>query len=101
MAQEFAKPFYNSKAWKKCRASFIAYRQSIDGGLCQTCHENIGYIVHHKEWLTPNNINDPEITLNHRNLQYDCLVCHNKEKENGEKEKYFFGEDGQIYELPP
>lgn len=101
MAQEFAKSFYNSKQWKKCRASFVAYRKTIDGGLCQTCKEDIGYIVHHKEWLTPENINDPNITLNHNNLRYDCLVCHNKEKENGEEEKYFFGSDGQIHELPP
>lgn len=101
MAQEFARQFYNSKAWKACRASFIAYRQSIDGGLCQTCHENTGYIVHHDIWLTPQNINDPDISLNHRHLKYDCLVCHNKEKENEEKEKYYFGKDGQIYELPP
>lgn len=98
MAREFSRKFYASIAWKKCRASFIAYRQSIDGGLCQTCKENPGYIVHHDVWLTPDNINDPDIALNHKHLKYDCLVCHNKEKENGEKEKYFFGPDGQIYE---
>lgn len=103
MAKEFAKTFYNSTAWKKCRASYIAHRISIDGGLCETCHEAPGYIVHHKCWITPNNINNPEVTLNHDNLKYDCQICHNKEKENEEEEKprYFFGEDGQIYPTPP
>ena len=101
MAREFAQKFYKSKKWKKCRASYIAYRQSIDGGLCETCKDRLGYIVHHKEWITPENINNPDVTLNHRNLKYDCLICHNKEKEFEEETNYFFGEDGQIYELPP
>jgi 5-methylcytosine-specific restriction enzyme A len=100
MAQDFARSFYKSKAWKNCRAAYISYRQSVDGGLCETCHDRLGYIVHHKTWITPENINDPEVTLNHRNLKYDCQVCHNKEK-NGFVENYFFGEDGQVYALPP
>lgn len=97
MAKEFAKPFYNSKQWKKCRASFIAYRKSIDGGLCQTCHDNLGFIVHHTIWITPENINDTDITLNHRYLKYDCLVCHNKEKDGEEESNYYFGLDGQLH----
>jgi hypothetical protein len=102
MAREFAKAFYNSKEWKRCRASFIAYRQSIDGGLCQTCRENLGYIVHHnKEWLTEENINDPEVALSFDNLKYDCLICHNKEKEGEESSNYYLGTDGQIYPIPP
>ena len=94
MAKEFAKPFYNSMAWQKCRASYIAYRQSIDGGMCETCHEEVGVIVHHKEWITPDNINDPDITLNHDNLKLDCWVCHNKEsKDEDDNERYTFRGD--------
>ena len=63
MAKEFAKAFYNSKRWKDCRRAYIAKRIAIDGGMCETCHEVPGYIVHHKIELTPDNINDPDIAL--------------------------------------
>ena len=98
MAREFAKRFYKSTAWKKCRKAFIDYRITVDGGLCQTCREEPGYIVHHKEWLTEENIDNPEITLNHDNLKYDCLICHNKETK--EELNYYFSSDGQIHEAP-
>ena len=107
MAQEFAKKFYNSKAWKECRASFITMRVSIDGGLCQTCGYvtgNLGYIVHHdKVWLTQENINDPLVTLNHDNLKYDCLTCHNQEKEGQKHEqpRYVFGLNGEVILIKP
>lgn len=103
MAKDFAKQFYKSKQWKKCRASYIAKRQSIDGGMCETCHQEIGKIVHHKIWLSPENITDTSITLNHENLKYECQACHNKEgtQNEDETERYFFGEDGQIYPIPP
>ena len=78
MAKEFAKPFYNSKQWINCRKSFISYRITIDGGMCEHCKDKLGYIVDHIEELTPDNINNPEITLNHNNFQYLCLECHNK-----------------------
>lgn len=53
---------------------------AADGGMCESCHERPGYIVHHKKELTPWNINDPDIALNHGNLKYDCHACHNKER---------------------
>lgn len=96
MARGFAKAFYKSTAWRKCRASFIAYRQSIDGGLCQICKDDTGYIVHHREWITAQNINDPYITLNHSNLQYVCHDCHNRIDSEA---RYYFGEDGNVYEI--
>lgn len=83
MAKEFAKGFYNSKAWERCRDSYIAQRVAIDGGLCETCHEAVGYIVHHKEPLTPQNINDPTIALNHELLEYDCKDCHDRKEGHG------------------
>ena len=79
MAREFAKAFYQSRQWQKCRAAYIAYRKSIDGGMCESCHEVPGYIVHHKIHLTPENINDPDISLGFGNLKYDCHACHNAE----------------------
>lgn len=73
MARSVDISFYKSKAWHKCRASYI---KSVHG-LCERC-EKPGHIVHHKIHLNKNNINNPEITLNHNNLEYLCLECHNK-----------------------
>lgn len=103
MAKEFAKAFYNSTAWKKCRTAYIAYRQRVDGGMCESCHEVPGYIVHHKIELTPENINDPDIALNFGNLKYDCHVCHQRENANeiSGLVKYSFTPDGEMYKLPP
>lgn len=107
MAREFAKAFYNSGAWKRCRKSYISYRKTVDGGMCETCHEVPGYIVHHKEELTPDNINDPEITLNFKNLKYDCQVCHNQENGRGSGNKiegmveYIFDPEGNPVPIPP
>lgn len=100
MAKEWAKPFYNSKAWKQTRKAFISYRVSIDGGMCEHCKEQVGYIVDHIEEITPESINDPNITLNHSNFQYLCLTCHNvKTFGEREEERYFFDSNGLIHEV--
>lgn len=70
----FAEKFYLSKAWRKCRKSFYISKN----GLCERCGKP-GLIVHHKTKLTPQNINDPEITLSWSNLELLCQDCHNKE----------------------
>ena len=99
MARDFARAFYNSAKWRKCRESFIKERIAIDGGMCQTCGQVPGYIVHHTIWLTPDNINDPDVALNHELLKYDCLECHNREIEGEGGPRYRFGPDGDV--LPP
>lgn len=101
MARDFSRAFYSSALWLRCRSGYIALRRSIDGGMCETCHERPGYIVHHKTELTPENINDPDIALNFDNLKYDCLTCHNKENGRGAKEaeglvRYVFDEEGNM-----
>lgn len=101
MAREFAKRFYNSAAWKKCKASYI---KSVHG-LCERC-ERPGYIVHHKKYLTRNNIQDPNIALNQDNLEYLCLDCHNAEhdferkKNESTKKGYKFNERGELVPSP-
>lgn len=86
MARDFAKKFYNSKEWKKCRE---AYKQSVNG-LCERCLNNGKYVpgdeVHHKIYLTPDNINDPYITLSFSNLELLCATCHSIEHNRREKE---------------
>lgn len=101
MARDFAKSFYMSAAWKHCRKAYIEHVH----GLCERCHKP-GWIVHHKVYLTPDNINDPDVTLNFNNLEYLCLDCHNIEH-GGEgepiKEGLYFDEFGDIRQIviPP
>ncbi len=104
MAQKFSKSFYNSKAWKECRKAYI---QSVTG-LCETCLEKgriePGKILHHKTMLTPQNINDPYITLNWDNLIYECQDCHNQEGHGKEKkellrEGLMFDANGDLVKL--
>lgn len=69
--RDFAKAFYLSKEWRKARA----YVFNRDAGLCVRCGA-LGEIVHHKEHLTPQNINNPEIALGEDNLELLCRNCH-------------------------
>lgn len=81
MAKPYAIAFYHSKAWKKCRAGYI---KSVNG-LCERCLNQKpkryvpGKIVHHIKYITPENINDPNITLAWDNLELLCQDCHNIE----------------------
>lgn len=89
-----AKRFYRSKAWLDCRKSYI----SKVHGLCERC-ESPGLIVHHKEYINANNINDPNILLNHDNLEYVCQTCHNKEhfgKYKPIREGFSFDSEGNL-----
>ena len=68
--------FYTTRAWRKCRESFLKER----GGLCEICLSK-GLIVpavhvHHRTHITPENLNDPRITLGHSNLMALCEECH-------------------------
>lgn len=101
MAKEYAKSFYNSSAWKKCKDSYI---KSVYG-LCERCGKP-GYIVHHKKHLTPDNIHDADIALNHDNLEYLCLDCHNiehkiKKDKSYTKRGFRFNERGELVPIGP
>lgn len=74
--KDFAKEFYQSKAWRETRR-FVFER---DLKLCRRCGKP-GEIVHHKIYLTPQNINDPSISLNPDNLETLCRDCHAQEHE--------------------
>jgi hypothetical protein len=97
--KEFATKFYHSGAWLDCRGKYI---QSVLG-LCSRCN-GIGYIVHHKITLTPDNINDPNVTLNWNELEYLCLDCHNKEHGVGSSEDVIregltFDNEGNVIKI--
>jgi 5-methylcytosine-specific restriction endonuclease McrA len=85
--KDFAKSFYTSRAWKNCRR---AYAASV-GGLCEDCKAKglitPGEIVHHKTELTPENINDPAVTLSWSNLRLVCRECH--ARKHGARERRY------------
>ena len=99
--KEYAKGFYKSAAWKRARQQVI----TRSNGLCERCKARgiykPGYIVHHKEYITPGNISNPNITLNLDNLEYVCEDCHNKEHHrNDKKKRYAFDEAGNLISPP-
>ena len=103
MAKPFADKFYKSGAWRECRNSYAAHR----GHLCEQCLKrnvlSYGEIVHHKIELTPENINDPSVTLDWNNLELLCRQCHAEVHDKRKRHRrYTFGPDGEIIiETPP
>ena len=75
MAKDFSRKFYNSKRWKMIRNSFIASKF----GICERCGKPNAKQVHHKNYLTEDNINDPSISIDFNNLELLCDTCHQNE----------------------
>ncbi len=101
MAKEFAESFYKSQAWRKNRVEFLASKFYV----CERCQNRngIGNIAHHKEYITPDNIDNVKVTLNWDNLECLCQVCHNKEhhreEESATREGFVFDASGQLIEI--
>lgn len=102
MAREFSRKFYKSKAWKECREYIF---KKYDG-ICCLCNKP-GEEVHHKIFLRPSNIDDPEITLGEDNLILLCKDCHflqhektnpgfNNKRRRVVENGYFFNEYGDL-----
>lgn len=98
MARDFANSFYASKPWRECRQLYIQNMKPSARGLCEKCFANglhvLGEELHHKVWLTPENIKDPDISLNHKNLILLCRDCHQKEHGTMNEVLYVFDEEG-------
>lgn len=95
--REFARSFYQSPAWKKTRAHIF----QRDKGLCVRCGRP-GAIVHHREPLTPENIDDVTITLNEENLELLCRECHGLEHATDlpTDKGLMFDEEGNLIPRP-
>lgn len=67
--------------------------------LCERCLRNglvvPAEIVHHKIELTPNNINNPDITLSYDNLEAVCRDCH-ADIHNRREKRFKIMEDGRV-----
>ena len=93
--KDFAESLYKSKRWQSTRA---AYLRSV-GGLCERCLKKGLYhpavIVHHKVYLTAENIYNPEIALSWDNLEAVCRECH-EDEHRGQDRRYRILPDGSI-----
>lgn len=94
--EEFAKKFYGSQQWKRVRE----HVRMRDKYLCQDCLMNGLYRpmdeVHHIQPLTPENINDPEISLNPDNLVSLCHDCHEKRHTTKPVRRYEVDDLGRV-----
>ena len=102
MAREFSAKFYKTSVWRDCRNAYSAYR----GHLCEECIRrgvlSHGEIVHHKIELTPDNIDNPEITLNFNNLELLCRQCHAERHDKRTKcRRFTIGPNGEIILYTP
>ena len=96
VAREFAEAFYHSAAWK--RAKRLAMQ--LHYGVCEKCGRP-AKIVHHKIWLTPDNITDHDIALGLDNLMVLCADCHNRihAKDSSVREGLEFDGAGQLVKM--
>lgn len=96
--KEYAKGFYKSKAWQECRAAYYKSKQ----GLCERCLDKgiitAADIVHHKIHITPDNIGNPDITLNWDNLECVCRN-HHAEIHTGKVKRFTVDEWGHVTPL--
>ena len=95
MAADWAKAFYNSKAWKSLRRLCL----KRDRYTCQMCGARAEE-VHHTITLSPDNIHDKHIALNIDLLESLCHACHTRITRQGEC-GYYFDAQGYLVEIPP
>lgn len=95
MARDFAKEFYASTAWKNCREIYKKKKCY----LCEICND-IATEVHHIDPITPDNVDNPEVTLNEKNLMCLCHQCHmNIHKTPFKDRRYYIDADGHVITL--
>lgn len=98
MAKDYAKSFYNSKLWRDCRKQVL--RRDLYA--CAHCYGRAEE-VHHIIEITPQNINDINITLNPDNLISLCHNCHTKitKGNTGDVQgNYLFDDSGHLVQSP-
>ena len=95
--------FYSTTEWRKVRMNFI----DQSDGLCERCKKKgfttVGDTVHHKTYLTLDNVNDTNIAYNSKNLELLCHNCHELEHSrtsNGLPDGYYYTLDGEIEQEP-
>lgn len=95
--QKYAERFYKSQQWQAARDAAI----KRDAYLCRDCY-TAGRItpaeeVHHITEITPENINDPAITLNLDNLISLCRECHKARHGERPAKRYHVDGLGRVH----
>ena len=94
--REFARSFYSSITWQNCRATYL---KSV-GHICERCFSfgifTPATVVHHVIHLSPENINDPNVTLNFDNLRALCVDCHAAVHRPEAERRYTVDELGHV-----
>ena len=105
MAREFAVAFYHSGAWKRAREAYMKKVVDSPWGkvppyVCERCfaqgETTAATVVHHVRHITPENINDPYVTLDERNFQRLCVDCHAAVHSGCERPRVAFDEMGNV-----
>ena len=98
MDKKFKDKFYKSISWQRTREAYFKKAK----GLCEDCLQRglivPGEIVHHVIYITPQNIDNPEITLNFNNLRLLCRACHERTHRR-EAPRFNVDETGRIIPL--
>lgn len=94
--QKFAEGFYGRIAWKNIRSQAM----KRDAYLCVDCMKKGLYTpaeeVHHIIPLTPQNIDDPSVSLNLDNLVSLCRDCHEARHKPNRSDRYKIDEFGRV-----
>ena len=105
MARDFAVAFYHSPAWLHNRKAYMEMVVDtpfglVPPGMCERCFERgelvPAKVVHHKVHLTPENIDDPHVTLAYDNMQRLCQDCHAEVHSDSAPLRVTFNDDGTI-----
>ena len=89
--------FYKSTAWQKCREAYL-----LQHPFCEECLKRGEYTpakhVHHRIWLNQYNKDNPEFTLNFKNLEAVCQECHNRIHAGTENiaKRYTIDSEGRV-----
>lgn len=107
MARDFSRHIYHSARWRNIQD--VAMKRStttigtVPSGMCERCYQH-GFmrpakVVHHITPISPENVNDPSITLNLDNLMRLCQDCHaavHSSNPDAAPARYEFDEEGNL-----
>lgn len=90
-------PVYHTTRWRRLRQAYYDSQY----GICERCGQP-GDIVHHKEHITDDNVDDPFVTFNADKLELLCRDCHGREhKKNNSavRDGFGFDDEGNLIAL--
>lgn len=107
VARDFSRHVYHSARWAAIRDLAMKREVTTQGfvpsGMCELCFSHGLYrpakVVHHIVHITPENVDDPGVTLNADNLMRLCQDCHAAVHSSADYDgpsRYHFDEAGNI-----